>query len=120
MIDQAAALFVPPGADGQVQRAGRRLALVAVAGELASTCELTTWPPGAAAAVGVVFRAWMAERGGTGSREDMQLFAALRRFIAAHGSARFEALRPASVDDAGAQTEPALPEGPKNGADTRD
>ena len=105
---------VPASADGQVQRAGRRLGLVAVAGELASSFGLTGWPEGAvAAAIATVFREWMAERGGTGSREDMHLFAALRRFIGAHGSSRFEPLRPAQPDDAGAQTEPALPEGPK-------
>jgi putative DNA primase/helicase len=86
--------FVPAGADGQVERAGRRFALVAVAGELATEAGITGWPAGeAAGAAAVVFRAWMDERGGTGSREDHHLFAAFRRFFVEHGQARFATVR---------------------------
>jgi putative DNA primase/helicase len=104
---------VPKGADGQVHRAARRLALVAVAGELATEAGITGWPAGEAeAAAATIFRDWLAERGGTGSREDHHLFAALRRFIAAHGSARFETVKDATEEaDEGAQVEPPLPEG---------
>jgi putative DNA primase/helicase len=86
--------YVPAGADGQVERAGRRFALVAVAGELATGAGITGWPAGeAAGAAAVVFRAWMDERGGTGSREDHHLFAAFRRFFVEHGQARFAMVR---------------------------
>jgi uncharacterized protein (DUF927 family) len=88
------AMHVPPGVDGQVQRAARRLALIAVAGELATVAGVTGWPAGAAsAAAAQIFRGWVLERGGTGSREDHHLFAAVRRFIGAHGSSRFEVVR---------------------------
>lgn len=64
------------------------------------TCEdvvITGWPAGEAeAAAATIFRGWLAERGGTGSREDQHLFAALRKFIGAHGSARFETVREAT------------------------
>lgn len=105
---------VPSDADGQVKRAAHRLALVAVAGEMAARFGIVPWKAGAAsAAVASVFRGWMDERGGTGSREDMHLFAAMRRFIAEHGSARFEPLHDRNKDDGGGQVEPALPDGPK-------
>jgi putative DNA primase/helicase len=98
--------YVPVGADGQVERAGRRYAVVAAAGELATEAGVTGWPAGeAAGAAGVVFRAWMDERGGTGSREDHHLFAAFRRFFIEHGQARFALVRdhkaPAGDFDAG-------------------
>jgi hypothetical protein len=47
------------------------------------------WIPSMAARV---FRGQRLECGGTGSREDHHLFAAVRRFIALHGSARFVAI----------------------------
>ncbi len=82
---------VKPGADGQVQRAARRFAVVALAGELATAAGITGWAEGEASqAAAVIFEAWKDERGGTGSREDHHLFAAFRKFLALHGSARFE------------------------------
>lgn len=103
---------VPKGAEGQVQRAARRLALVAVAGELATVAGVTKWPAGAAGdAAGVIFRAWLTERGGTGSREDHHLFGALRHFITAHGAARFEVVREKTPEEDAAQVEPELPDG---------
>lgn len=89
---------VPSGADGQVERAARRFALIAVAGEMATQAGITGWPSGEAAnAAAVVFRSWMDERGGTGSREDHHLFAAFRRFFAEHGQARFAAVHDPKV-----------------------
>lgn len=111
-----AADIVPPGADGQVQRAARRLALVAIGGELATLAGITGWPEGAAsAAAATIFRDWIAERGGIGSREDHHLFAALRRFIAEHRQSRFEPVHDPEEDKngVGAQVEPALNDGPR-------
>jgi putative DNA primase/helicase len=105
---------VPREADGQVQRAANRIALAAVAGEMATEWGVTGWPAGEAdRAAAVVFRDWLMERGGTGSREDHHLFAAMRRFIASHGTARFEVVRDPEADAEGAQVEPPLPDGPK-------
>lgn len=107
-----AAAHVPKGADGQVQRAGRRMALVAVAGELATEAGITGWPVGEAErAAGAVFRDWLLERGGVGSREDHNLFAAFRRFIGMHGAARFAVVKEPDPEAEGAQAEPPLPDG---------
>ena len=100
---------VPAGADGQVQRAARRIATIAVAGELATEAGITGWAEGEASdAAAVIFRAWQSDRGGLGSREDHHLFAAFRRFLALHGSARFDTVRDAKP---GEQTEGGLPDG---------
>ena len=113
-IDEWCRVNVPASADGQVRRAARRLALVAVAGELAAQWELVDWPSGAAShGVAIVFRAWMDERGGSGNREDMALFAALRRFTAEHGSARFEVIKQSDPAEMDPQAEANLPDGPK-------
>ena len=61
-----------------------------------SLCGLTGWAEGEASdAAAVIFRAWQSDRGGLGSREDHHLFAAFRRFLALHGSARFDTVRDA-------------------------
>ena len=105
---------MPKGADGQVDRAARRLALVAIAGELATEAGITGWPPGEAErAAAVILADWLAERGGIGSREDHHLFAALRRFVLANGAARFEVIKDPDDDMDAAQVEPPLPEGPR-------
>jgi hypothetical protein len=111
-IERWCAANVPGKVDGQVQRAARRLALVAVAGELATAAGVTGWERGAAAeATGTVFRDWLAERGGTGSREDQNLIAAFRRFLGLHGSARFEPVKEPGEADEPQSGEPPLPEG---------
>jgi uncharacterized protein (DUF927 family) len=105
---------IPKNVDGQVQRAGRRLALVAVAGELATAAGITGWQrDDTANAVGILFRDWLADRGGTGSREDQNLASSFRKFMALHGSARFEVVREPGEGTDGAQSEPPLPEGAK-------
>jgi len=106
--------YVPRGVDGQVQRAARRLALVAVAGDLATEMGVTGWPKGTAGQhVATIFRDWLAERGTDGSREDQHLFAAFRKFMGLHGSARFEVVKEPSEDVDAMQNEPPLPEGQK-------
>lgn len=113
---------VPAGADGQVLRAARRLAVIAVAGEVATRAGITAWPKGAAeAAAAAILHDWVAERGGIESREFHHLVARLRWFISKKGSANFETVRDPSTKEAaltsdlsvGGQTEPELPEGPR-------
>ncbi|WP_297367329.1 DUF927 domain-containing protein [Acidocella sp.] len=80
-----------PDATGQVRSVARRFALVAVAGELATEGGVTGWAAGEAEeAAGRMFRAWLAARGSTGAREDMQAVDQLRAFMGAHGVSRFE------------------------------
>lgn len=104
---------VPPGADGQVRRAARRFAIVAAAGSLAAEAGILPWPlDEAACATAAVFRDWLGDRGGLGSREDHHLEAAFRRFVGAHGSSRFEIIRDPDPEAPPTSGE-SLPEGPR-------
>lgn len=108
---------VKASADGQVQRAGQRFGLVAVAGELATELGITGWAAGLAeAAAAAIYKAWLDRRGTSGSREDQHLETAFRRFLTEHGSSRFELVKrpePEKDDDKGRQVEPPLPDGPR-------
>lgn len=91
-MDAIEAQIVPEAASGQVQRVGRRFALVAVAGELATDAELTGWRAGAAIdAARRCFNAWLEARpAGIGMSEDEQMLRRARLWFQAHGhSARF-------------------------------
>ena len=86
---------------GQVRSVGFRFALVAVGGELATEFGLTGWPDDVAGyATGVCFRAWLAERGTVGRREEDQAVAQLRDFLTRHGEGRFERWTDMPADDA--------------------
>ncbi len=99
-----------PQAGGQVRSVGYRFALVGIAGELAAEWLVTEWPPGAAAAAaGVCFRAWLAERGTPGAAEDAQAVRQLRAFVARHGSARFEVWADSVQALPGEPSDPAHP-----------
>lgn len=85
--------MLPNGATGQAARVARRMALVAVAGELASEYGLTPWTVGAATdAASTCFRNWYQTFGGSQSREDKALLDQVRAFFEAHGESRFVAL----------------------------
>lgn len=72
-------------------------ALIAAAGELATNFGVTGWPDGAAgSAAAVCFEAWLNRRGGTGAAEIKDGIAQIRKFLEAHGIARFE---PINTDD---------------------
>ena len=90
-MERAEGRLVPEAASGQVQRVGRRFALVAAAGELATEAGLTGWPPGAATeAAHACLNAWIESRpGGIGLSEDAQIMRQLRQWFGAHGEARF-------------------------------
>jgi uncharacterized protein (DUF927 family) len=80
----------PKDAQGQVWRAGRRFALFAAAGELATRFGITGWPEGEAfAASADGFRGWHDQRGGSEPAEVLRGIAQVRAFIARHGSSRF-------------------------------
>jgi len=82
---------VPPDADGQVKRAARRFALVAVAGELATTLGITSWPDKEASnAAARCFKDWLSARGGSGSHEVQDGIKDILAFIEKHGSSRFQ------------------------------
>ena len=82
---------LPPKADGQVQRVGRALALVAACGELAITLGIFPWPQHEAwNACAQLFAEWLRARGGLEPQEITETIHRLRTFLAEHGSTRFE------------------------------
>jgi uncharacterized protein (DUF927 family) len=84
---------VSADANGQVRSVAARFALVAAAGELATVYGVTGWSQGEAPrACGALFKRWLIARGGTGALEDKQALTAVRAFIVANGSSRFEQL----------------------------
>lgn len=77
--------------EGQTERATARLGLVAAAGELATSFDLTDWTPGAARDAALdVLGAWLDGRGGGGSAEAREAVERVRAFLVANGDARFE------------------------------
>jgi putative DNA primase/helicase len=84
---------LPVAASGQVHRACLRFALIAVAGELAAQYGITGWQAGEAThAAQMCFKAWLEQRGTTGSHEDSTILAQAQSIFEAHGSSRFEEL----------------------------
>lgn len=77
--------------DGQPARAAARLAVLALAGELATAYGITGWKEGeATSAAQVGFAAWLAQRGEiSGNAEQGQVLQAVRSFIERHGDSRF-------------------------------
>jgi putative DNA primase/helicase len=90
-VERAAARWVSEAASGQVHRVARRLALVGVAGELATEAGITGWPPGEAeAAARACFQAWRDHRvGGEGNAEEAQMLGQVRRWLQLNGAGRF-------------------------------
>ncbi|HWQ08619.1 MAG TPA: DUF927 domain-containing protein [Holophaga sp.] len=81
---------VPHGADGQVARVAGRFAVVAVAGELATTMGILPWPEGEASRAALVcFHAWLERRGHIGASERERGLQAVVDFLNTHGLARF-------------------------------
>ena len=103
--DQLEALeeqIVPLDAAGQVKRVGRRFALVAAAGEMASAQGLTGWPTGEATnAAALCFNAWLEARGGSGNSEPAKMTRQVQAFLSANGESRFTLWHRAADDHAG-------------------
>nr|WP_260283644.1 DUF927 domain-containing protein [Xanthomonas sp. CFBP 8152] len=96
--DRFLATHVPYNASGEVRRVAERFAIVAFAGELASTCrhQLTGWQKGEATkGVATCFQAWLQRRGGSGSADTDALMSRIRAFFEAHGESRLERFRAA-------------------------
>jgi putative DNA primase/helicase len=77
----------------EVFRAAKRFALVAFAGEMASSLGVTGWQAKEAInAAEIIFRAWFDNRAGRGSSDAERAISQIRAFIEAHGTSRFEML----------------------------
>jgi uncharacterized protein (DUF927 family) len=93
--------ITPRGAESQVLRALRRFALLAVAGEYATTWGLTGWQAGEAiAGIKECAAAWLDQRGGAGNLEERRQIERLRDFLGKHSSGRFMAWDRATDDHA--------------------
>ena len=90
-MDAIALDLVPESAAGQVQRVGRRFALVAAAGEMATAAGITGWPERTATdAARRCSNAWIEARpGGIGQTEDAMILRQARGWFGLHGEARF-------------------------------
>lgn len=89
-VERHAAAWVPEAASGQVQRVGRRFALLAVAGELAAAAGVTGWPQGEAErGVRACFNAWLASRGGIGDAEENSMLRQVQRLLEERGASSF-------------------------------
>lgn len=100
-MDAIEAQIVPSNASGQVKRGGRRFALIAAAGEMATAAGITGWPEDEAiSAAQICFDAWIKLRGGAGSSEKSNMLRAVRSFLEAHGDGRFAMWHRAADDHA--------------------
>lgn len=82
--------LVPHNNDGQVLRVGKRFAIVAAAGELATIYGITGWKQGTALeAAKSGFADWLQARGSTGPQEETAILSQVRRFFELHGDSRF-------------------------------
>lgn len=88
------AKLLPPAADPQVREVARRFALVAAAGELATSWGVLPWQAGVAtAAAATMLGEWIERRpGGAGSAEVAAQLERVRAALVQHGAARFTAL----------------------------
>ena len=80
-----------PGDESQAKRVAARFAVLALAGELATSYGVTGWPDGEAIrAAAVGFAAWHSLRGaGRGNAERDQITERITSFIERHGDSRF-------------------------------
>jgi putative DNA primase/helicase len=89
---------VNPKAAGEIFRAARRFALVAFAGEYATSLDITGWPEGESTKAAVIcFKAWLERRSSLGAGDTEAAIAQIRLFLTLNGASRFETI---CVDDA--------------------
>ena len=90
-LDGIKAMPALQGEGSQAARAAGRFAVLALAGELATTYGITGWPKGAAIdAAGVGFAAWQSLRGpDKGNSERSQIAERINSFLERHGDSRF-------------------------------
>jgi uncharacterized protein (DUF927 family) len=89
-IDHFVRSNVETNASGQVERAAKRFALIATAGELATEFGITGWLPGTAtAAASAAFKKWVESRGGDGKEpaEDRNAIRQVTELIVRWGEA---------------------------------
>lgn len=98
LLKEAIAEFVtqhlPKDAGGQAARVCKRFAIIACAGEYATSKGITGWDTGEAIhAAETCFKAWLDQRGGAGNQEKASILASVKAFFETHGDARFTDIR---------------------------
>jgi uncharacterized protein (DUF927 family) len=94
---------VPAKASGEVFRAGQRFALIAAAGELATSIGITGWAQGDSSwAAARCFASWIDHRGTTGTGDGESAIRQVRKFIEANGQSRFQVIRDVAAAETGA------------------
>ena len=87
--------YSPANATREKRRAARRFALVAFAGEYASSLGITGWPEGASAQAAVTcYKSWLDQRGSMGAGDIEAAIVQVRHFLTLHGGSRFETICP--------------------------
>lgn len=82
--------YIPATASGQVSRVFNHFALIAVAGELATTFGITGWQEGVAIEAAMIcFQDWLRLRGDMGPQEEKAILSQVRHFFEQHGDSRF-------------------------------
>jgi uncharacterized protein (DUF927 family) len=90
LIEKFLAATLPLKRDGQVERIGRRFAIVAAAGELAPKWGITGWQPGESTnAATKCFTACLDQRGGADNLEALRAVNQVRAFLQRHVHAHF-------------------------------
>lgn len=90
VMEELSNKYVPATASGQVHRAFNRFALIAVAGELATTFGITGWPKGTAIEGAMnCFHDWLQARGDLGPQEERDIVSQVKHFFEQHGESRF-------------------------------
>lgn len=75
---------------GQVHRAALRFALIGAAGELATKWQITGWQAGDAMQAAVTcYKGWLAQRGGMGNLEELNMLSQVKLFFQMRGEDRF-------------------------------
>jgi len=100
-IKQAMSGFVaahlPSDAAGQAERVCSRFAIIAIAGEYATSAGITGWRQGdAVAAAATCFKSWLDSRGGGGNQERMAILSSVKAFFESHGESRFSDIKDTS------------------------
>lgn len=82
---------VPSKASGEVERVAARFALVAFAGEVATTKGITGWEQGEATKAAVkLFSEWLKARGTIGNSDEETAVRQVKAFLEMHGASRFQ------------------------------
>jgi uncharacterized protein (DUF927 family) len=90
-VSQIETSWCPPAAGGQVKRVAKRFALVAAAGELATSWGILPWPAGTAeGAVRKLFAEWLEARGTAEPLETTNALQRMQHIIETEGPTRFQ------------------------------